>query len=151
MGVAFAALAAVGWATYIVLTQKVGERFDGLQGLSITIPVAALTAAVIGVPQAWGQVTWSVLAAALGLALLLPVLPFSLELLALRRLTTAAFGTLMALEPALGLVIGLVVLAQVPGILQVLGVVLVVIAGVGAERRGHRTETPPGAPPPLIE
>ena len=53
----------------------------------------------------------------LGLAILLPVVPFSLEMLALRRLTTSAFGTLMSLEPAIALVIGLLVLHQVPGLL----------------------------------
>ena len=138
VGVALAALSGLCWAAYIVLTQQVGDRFGGLEGLSITIPVAAVTAGVVGVPQAWGHITWEVVAASVGLALLLPVIPFSLELMALRRLTAAAFGTLMALEPALGLVVGLVLLAQVPVGLQVLGVVLVVIAGVGAERSGHR-------------
>ena len=142
LGVGLAALSAVCWATYIVLTQKVGDRFSGLEGLSITIPVAALTAAFVGVPQAWGHITWQVLAASLGLALLLPVLPFSLELVALRRLTTAAFGTLMALEPAIGVVAGVVILSQVPRPLQVVGVVLVVAAGVGAERNGHRDDGP---------
>ena len=151
VGLALAALSACGWATYIVLTQRVGDRFAGLQGLSITIPVAALTAAVIGIPQAAGHLTWSVLLEATGLALLLPVLPFSLELLALRRLTTAAFGTLMALEPALGLIIGFALLSQVPDTLQVIGVILVVAAGIGAERGGHRPEAAPGAPPPLID
>jgi inner membrane transporter RhtA len=64
--------------------------------------------------------------------------PFSLELLALRRLSTAAFGTLMCLEPALALVIGLVVLRQVPGIGAVAGIASVVAAGIGAERSGAR-------------
>ena len=80
------------------------------------------------------------------------MIPFSLELLALRRLTTAAFGTLMALEPGIGLAIGLVLLSQVPDPLQVVGVILVVAAGVGAERTGHRgapdtheLTVPPGA------
>ncbi len=152
VGVAFACLSGLSWATYIVLTQKVGDRFAGLDGLSITIPVAAVTAAVVGVPQAWGHLSWTVLAASFGLALLLPVIPFSLELLALRRLTTAAFGTLMALEPGIGLAIGLVLLSQVPDPLQVVGVILVVAAGVGAERTGHRgapdtheLTVPPGA------
>src|SRR5436190_1213244 len=79
--------AATGWALYIVLTAHVGDRFEGLEGLSITIPIAALTAAVIGVPQAAGNITLLTLVAAVGLAVLQPVLPFSLELLALRRLT----------------------------------------------------------------
>jgi inner membrane transporter RhtA len=149
VGVLFASLSGAMWATYIVLTQQVGDRFTGLEGLSITIPVAACAAAVFGVPQAWGHVTWQVLAAALGLALLLPVIPFSLELLALRRLTTAAFGTLMALEPAIGVVAGLLILSQVPRPLQVVGVVLVVTAGIGAERNGHRDDDSPAAFEPL--
>jgi inner membrane transporter RhtA len=63
---------------------------------------------------------------------------------ALRRLTTAAFGTLMSLEPAIALVVGLVVLHQVPGAWPVLGVAFVVAAGVGAERTGarQRRDTP---------
>jgi inner membrane transporter RhtA len=147
LGVCLAALSGVCWATYIVLTQQVGDRFSGLEGLSITIPVAACTAALIGVPQAWGHLTWQVLAAAFGLALLLPVIPFSLELIALRRLTTAAFGTLMALEPAIGVAAGVVILGQVPHALQVVGVVLVVTAGIGAERSGHRDDEPPAFEP----
>ena len=142
VGIGLAAAAALGWAAYIVLTQHIGDRFAGLQGLSITIPVAAVTAAFIGVPQAFGNITWQVVAAAFGLALLLPVIPFSLEMLALRRLTTAAFGTLMALEPAFGLLMGVLLLAQIPDVGQVLGVALVVAAGVGAERSGHREPEP---------
>ncbi len=142
VGIALAAVAACGWGTYIVLTQHIGDRFAGLQGLSITIPVAAVTAAVIGIPQAAGNITWPIVAAAFGLALLLPVIPFSLEMLALRRLTTAAFGTLMALEPAFGLLMGVLVLSQIPHVGQVVGVALVVIAGIGAERSGHREPEP---------
>jgi inner membrane transporter RhtA len=151
VGVALAVLAGGGWGTYIVLTQRVGDRLAGLRGLSLTIPIAAMTAAIAGVPQAAGHLSWEVLAAAVGLAILMPVLPMSLELLALRRLTTSAFGTLMALEPALGLLMGLVVLSQVPSAVQVIGIVLVVVAGVGAERGGHREVRAPGSPPPLIE
>jgi len=149
--VILAALAACGWGTYIVLTQRVGDRLAGLRGLSLTIPIAAMTAAIAGVPQAAGHLSWEVLLAATGLAILMPVLPMSLELLALRRLTTGAFGTLMALEPALGLILGFALLSQVPGMPQVIGIVLVVVAGVGAERGGHREVRAADSPPPLIE
>ncbi len=118
VGVLLAGMAALGWATYILLPQHVGDRIAGL--------------------------------AAIGLAVLLPVLPFSLELLALRRLTTAAFGTLMSIEPALGLIMGLVLLAQVPTPVQVLGIALVVTAGIGATRSGRRAQSA-NAPPTLIE
>jgi len=138
VGIGFAAIAGIGWGIYIILTQHIGDRFSGLQGLSITIPVAAVTASVIGLPQAAGHITWQVVLFAFGLAVLMPVIPFSLEMLALRRLTTAAFGTLMALEPAFGLLMGLVLLSQVPHVGQVAGVALVVVAGMGAERSGHR-------------
>ncbi|MDX5318506.1 MAG: EamA family transporter [Actinomycetes bacterium] len=137
-GVGFAALGATGWGTYILLTQRIGDRFTGIQGLSIKIPIAAAAAAVVGVPQAAGHITPGILAAALGLALLLPVLPFALEMLALRRMTHTAFGTLMSLEPAFGLLIGLIVLRQSPSWLQVLGIVLVVSAGAAAQRGGLR-------------
>ena len=143
LGLAFAAGAGVGWAAYILLTQRVGDRFSGLGGLSVTVPVAAATAAVLGVPQAAGRITPGVLLAAVGLALLLPVLPFALELLALRRMTPTAFGTLMAVEPAIGVLLGLVVLAQRPSVVQVVGVALVVLAG-GAAQRGGRREAAPG-------
>lgn len=137
-GLAFAALAGVGWATYILLTQRLGDRFSGISGLSLTVPVAAATAAIFGIPQAIGQFSFEVLAAAIGLAILLPVLPFVLELRALREMTHAAFGTLMALEPAIAVLLGLLLLHQQPAPLQVLGIVLVVAAGAAAQRGGRR-------------
>ncbi len=138
LGIAFAALAAVGWGVYIVLTQHVGDRFSGIGALSLTIPVAAATAAIVGIPQAIGHLDLGVLVTAAGLAVLLPVLPFALEMLALRRMTPTAFGTLMALEPAMGLVLGLIVLHQRPSVVQLAGILLVVLAGAAAQRGGRR-------------
>ena len=137
-GIAFAAAAAVGWASYIVLTRHVGDRFSGLSGLSLTVPIAAVASAAFGVPQAAGHISVSVVLAGVGLALLLPVLPYALELVAIRRMTMSAFGTLMAVEPALAVALGLVVLHQRPSALQVAGVVLVVVAGAAAQRGGRR-------------
>lgn len=138
VGVGFALAAACCWAAYILLTQRVGDKVAGLAGLGVSMPVAALTASLVAGPATLPQMTPGLWLVGLGLALLLPVLPFSLELLALRRLTAAAFGTLMSLEPAFALLVGLVLLAQVPGPLAVLGICLVVAAGVGAERTGAR-------------
>jgi inner membrane transporter RhtA len=139
VGVAFALAAAVCWAAYILLTQRVGEAVSGVAGLSISMPVAALVATVVAGPGVVGRLTPELMLAGLGLAILLPVVPFTLELLALRRLTTGAFGTLMALEPAFALMIGFVALHQVPNLLAVLGIGFVVAAGIGAERSGTRT------------
>jgi inner membrane transporter RhtA len=138
VGVAFALAAAICWAAYILLTQKVGDTVTGIAGLAISMPVAALVATVVAGRTVIGHLTPELLLVGLGLAILLPVVPFVLELLALRRLTTAAFGTLMALEPAFALLIGFLLLHQVPDPLAVLGLTLVVTAGIGAERSGGR-------------
>jgi inner membrane transporter RhtA len=138
IGVGLALIAAVCWAAYIVITQRVGDALAGLQGLAISMPAAALAASFLGAPQALPHLTVGAILLSAGLALLLPVIPYALELIALRRLTTAAFGTLTSLEPALALLIGLILLQQRPAPWQLAGVALVVVAGVGAQRHGQR-------------
>ncbi len=140
VGVAFALSAAVCWAAYILLTQHVGDAVEGITALAVTMPVAALTATVVAGPSTFGRLTPEILLYGIGLAILLPVVPFTLELLALRRLTTSAFGTLMSLEPAFALLVGLVLLDQVPDVLAVAGIAFVVTAGVGATRTGARQD-----------
>jgi inner membrane transporter RhtA len=138
LGVVLALAAACCWAAYILLTQAVGDEVAGIAGLSISMPVAAVVASLTVSPAALGRMTPELWLVGLGLAVLLPVVPFGLEMLALRRLSTAAFGTLMSLEPAIALVVGLVLLTQVPGPLAVVGIAFVVAAGIGAERTGGR-------------
>jgi inner membrane transporter RhtA len=142
-GIAFAALAGVGWGLYIVITQHVGDRFAGVNGLAISMPIAAIATAFVGIPQVWGNLTVEVIAVALLAALLLPLIPWTLELYALRRLTKSAFGTLMAIEPAMALAIGAVLLDQIPAWAQFVGMGCVVLAGIAAERSGHRDEELP--------
>ncbi len=137
-GVILALGAAACWAAYILLTQAVGDEIAGLQGLAVSIGVAALVSTPFATGDIGRAVTPHFLLAGLGLALLLPVIPFSLEMYALRRLTTAAFGTLMCLEPALAVLAGLALLGQVPQVLSLAGVAFVVLAGLGAERSGAR-------------
>jgi len=143
IGVAFALGAAACWAAYILLTQHVGDEVAGIRGLAVSMPVAGVTATLVAGPSTFGSLTWQLVLVGLGLALLVPVIPFALEMLALRRLSTAAFGTLMSLEPAIALIVGLIALGQVPGGLPVAGLACVVVAGIGAERSGGRTEPSP--------
>jgi len=143
-GIGLALAAAACWAAYIVLTQRVGDAVSGIGGLAVSMPVAGLVALLATGPSLAGDLTVEILLAGLGLAILLPVIPFALEMLALRRLTTTAFGTLMSLEPAIALLVGLVALNQTPGLVPVAGVALVVVAGAGAARAGAR---PPAAAP----
>jgi inner membrane transporter RhtA len=138
LGVGLALGAGACWAAYILLTQRVGDEVEGIKALAVTMPVAALAATLVAGPATLGRVTPELLVVGIGLALLLPVVPFTLELLALRRLNTSAFGTLMSLEPAFALLVGLVVLDQMPDLLAAVGIAFVVCAGVGAARNGAR-------------
>ena len=142
VGVAYALAAAACWAAYILLTQRVADEVPGIGGLGVSMPVAAVVATLVAGPAVLGELDLQLLVVGLGLALLLPVVPFVFELLALRRLTTAAFGTLMSLEPAIAVIIGLVILHQTPRLLGVVGIAFVVAAGIGAERIGAREREP---------
>ena len=137
-GIACALGAAGCWACYILLTQAVGDELSGLQGLAVSLPVAAVVTTLVAGPAVIPVLTPHLILAGLGLALLLPVVPFSLEMYALRRLSTAAFGTLMSLEPAIALIAGVLLLHQWPGAWSLAGVAFVVAAGIGAERTGAR-------------
>ena len=142
VGVLYALGAAVCWAGYILLTQRVGDEVAGINGLAVSMPVAGVVATIAVGPSVIERMTPEILVMGIGLALLLPVVPFALEFVALRKLTAAAFGTLMAMEPGLAMVIGLVLLHQVPGPSGVVGICLVVAAGIGAARAGSRQTVP---------
>ena len=103
------------------------------------MPVAGLVATVAVGPAVLDRMTPQILLLGVGIAVLLPVVPFTLELLALRRLTAAAFGTLMSLEPGFAMIVGFLVLHQVPGPFGLLGICVVVAAGIGAARAGARS------------
>ena len=152
LGVGFALLAGACWGVYNVLTQRIGDRFSGISGLALTIPIAAVFTAAVGLPQVLGgsEIWWAVLMAA-GIALITPALSFGLEMRALRRMTHTAFGTLLAVEPAFGILIGLLLLSQQPTPVQLLGIALVVTAGAAAQFGGARpapsdAQLPPRSP-----
>ncbi|MEU1125847.1 EamA family transporter [Streptomyces sp. NPDC005899] len=143
VGLLFGALSGACLGGYVVFTQKVGDRFAGVDGLALSLTVAALCAAPFGLPQAVGHFSTTVVVGSAAAALLLPVLPYVLEMVALRRLTTAAMGTLMSFEPGIAAVVGLVLLSQSMTLLQCFGLVCVVLASIGAVQRGRRPDATP--------
>lgn len=143
VGVLYALAAACCWAGYILLTQRVGDEVAGIKGLAVSMPVAGLVATLVVGPSVFERMTPEILVVGIGLAIMLPVVPFALEMMALRRLTTAAFGTLMALEPAFAMLLGFLILHQVPSWIGVAGICLVVAAGIGAARTGARQQQTP--------
>lgn len=133
VGVGFALLAGVGWALYILLSAATGRRFSGSTGLALASVVA--TAAMLPVGIATGGdklLDPRLLLLGLGVGLMSSVIPYSLELEALRRMPPRVFGILMSLEPAVAALVGVVLLGEVLSGLQWLAMVCVMAACAGA-------------------
>jgi inner membrane transporter RhtA len=139
-GIGFALVTAACWAAYILLSVALGRHTAGGAGLALGMVLAAAVAAPIGIVEAGTALLapW-VLVAGLGVALLSSVIPYSLELEALRRMPPRVFGVLMSLEPAVAALVGLVVLGEVLGIGEWVAVLLVVAASIGATWMGRTT------------
>lgn len=124
------ALAAGGcWAAYIILSGRTGASFPKLDGLAF----AMVTATVVTIPFGLGSIAqWTphLVVKGIGIAILSSLLPYSLELLALRRMSAKVFGIMLSLEPACAALAGLLVLGQRLSALQLVGMVLVVGASV---------------------
>jgi inner membrane transporter RhtA len=136
VGLGLAATAGACWAAYIILSRRAGAEFESLDGLALAMVVALLVVAPFGLGTVplW---TTEVVAKGLGIALLSSVLPYSLELLALRRLSPRVFGILLSLEPAAAALAGWLVLGQRLSPTQLAGMALVVLASavvMGASR-----------------
>ncbi len=131
-GIAFALTAALCWAAYILISGRVGRTGTGLAGLSLATAVAAVLVLPAGLAVA-GTALWrpSTLALGLTVGVLSSAIPYSFDLLALRRLPTAVFGVLTSLNPAVAALAGLLVLDQTLPLRQVLGIVLVMTASAG--------------------
>ena len=139
VGVGFALVAAVCWMAYIYLSKRTGAAFPGGSGLAIAMAVGALIVLPAGVIQADGAlVEPDLLGSALVVALLSSVLPYSLELEALRRLPEAVFGVLMSLDPAIAALVGFVALDQDLGARDLAAIAMVVVASAGAASLSHR-------------
>lgn len=134
-GVLLALLAGCWWAAYILLSARTGRAFPGLDGLALAMAVAAVLILPIGIAQGGsGFFDARVLGGGLLVALLSSLIPYSVELEALRRLPAHVFGVLMSLEPAAAAIAGLIVLGQVLKANEWAGMALVIVASAGATR-----------------
>lgn len=135
LGLAFAAIAGVCWAMYIVLAARAGPRFRGADGVALAMLVAALVPIGPGIAEG-GSALLSIDVLAIGAAvgLLSTAIPYTLETEALRRIPRHVFSVLMSLEPAVAALAGFVVIGQDLHVREVVAIALVVIASAGASR-----------------
>ncbi|MEV6967943.1 DMT family transporter [Hamadaea sp. NPDC051192] len=132
-GLLFAVAAGALWGLYILVGAALGRHTTEGNGLALGMAIAACIAVPVGVADSGTALLHpGVLIAGLGVALLSSVVPYTLDLEALRRIPPNVFGILMSLEPAVAAVIGLVVLQEALLGTQWLAVVCVVIASAGA-------------------
>jgi threonine/homoserine efflux transporter RhtA len=134
-GVAFALVAAACWAGYIMLSRATGRRFRGSSGLVIAMVVAAVLVTGPAIAAAGPALARpSLIAVGLAIGLLSSVIPYRLELEALRRVPTRVFGIWMSLEPAVAALVGLALLGESLLARQWLAIALVIVACAGAAR-----------------
>jgi inner membrane transporter RhtA len=143
-GVAFALGAGAMWAVYILASKQAGTRFPKADGLALAISVAAVVSLPIGIAEAGVTLLRpEALGSGLAVALLCSAVPYTLELLALRRLTAGAFGVLLSLSPAVAALAGFIVLHQQLSLIQMLAIGLVVVASTGAVCTGRSDRRSP--------
>ncbi len=149
LGVACALLAGVGWALYIVFGQKAG-RAHGPTAATWGLMIAAALTVPLGVASAGARLADpAILPFGIGVAIFSSALPYTLEMIALRRLSTRVFGTLMSFEPAIAAVAGVLLLHERLTATQWTAIAAIVVASVGAvtgERPERLTERADFAP-----
>ncbi|HDS6502637.1 TPA: threonine/homoserine exporter RhtA [Enterobacter asburiae] len=131
-GAALALGAGACWAVYILTGQRAGEEHG-----PATVALGSLIAAIVFVPIGMAQATesiwqWSVMPIGLAVAILSTALPYSLEMIALTRLPTRIFGTLMSMEPALAAISGMVFLGETLTLTQTLALCSIIAASMGS-------------------
>ncbi|MFH8477000.1 EamA family transporter [Streptomyces sp. NPDC018000] len=143
VGAAYALGAGVMWATYIVFSARTGRRFPQADGLALALVVAALLSLPLGIMESGSKLLVpSTLGLGAAVAVLSSVLPYTLELMALRRLPAPTFAVLMSLEPAIAAAAGFLVLDQALTTTDALAIALVIGASMGAVRSQARRAGP---------
>jgi inner membrane transporter RhtA len=132
VGVVYALAAGVGWALYIVFGQKAGQAHGPNASTWGLIIAALLTAPIGGIDAAVALLDPAMLPFALGVAIFSSALPYTLEMIALRRLSTKLFGTLMSFEPAIAALAGVVLLHEQLTATQWIAISAIISASVGA-------------------
>ncbi len=132
VGAGYALGAGACWAAYIVFGQKAGAD-NGIQTAALGVTIAALFIAPIGVVHAGAALLdVSLIPAALGVAVLSTALPYSLEMVALTRMSARTFGTLASLEPVFAALSGLIFLHEDLSLTQWLAIGAIIVASIGA-------------------
>lgn len=143
-GVGFALGAAFFWSLYIVFGKKAGEGTHGGPTAAIGMAFAALVSAPFGLVDAGTKLfQWQILPLGLGVAILSSALPYSLEMVSLKRIPLKTFGILMSLEPVLAAIAGIVFLKEMLTPLQLTAIACIVVASLGSSLTARQAAVQP--------
>jgi inner membrane transporter RhtA len=146
-GILLALLAGAFWAAYILLGQRVGAAFTGLDGLAVALGISSMLMIPVGLVQGGAHLLRpGVLLGGFAVAMMSSAIPYSLEITALRRLSSAAFGLLMSLDPAIAAIAGVLVLHQSLQLRTTAAVLMVVAASAGSTLTTRRRQPEPLGP-----
>ncbi|MEV0172834.1 EamA family transporter [Streptomyces sp. NPDC050803] len=135
LGATFALAAGAMWAAYIIFSARTGRRFPQADGLALAMAVGAVLFLPLGIAESGTKLLDPVtIGLGAAVAILSSVLPYTLELLALRRLPASTFAILMSTEPALAAAAGFLILDQALSVVEALAIALVIAASMGAVR-----------------
>lgn len=140
IGLGLAVLAGALWAGYILLAGPTGRHFEGVSGVTVASVVGAVLLAPFAVTLGTPVFNTHVLLVALAVGLLSSVIPYGLEMVALRRLKPGLFGILMSLEPAAAALFALLVLGEGLTVIECAAMACVIVASVGATRSRSRED-----------
>lgn len=132
-GIAFALGAGACWALYIIFGRRVGAAVHGGTATALGMAVAALVVLPFGVVHSgMDLLAWNVLPTGIAVAILSSAFPYSLEMIALKKLPAHTFGILMSMEPAVAAISGLLFLSEKLSAFQWLALGLIILASAGS-------------------
>jgi len=136
VGLGFAAGAGASWAGYILATARAGSDFPKLDGLALATAIGALVTAPFALVavEPGSALQWQVLGLGVLVGVMSSVIPYSLELISLRRLPPETFAILTCLSPVVAAVAGWLILGQHLSATGYVAIVLVTVASIGAVR-----------------
>jgi inner membrane transporter RhtA len=137
VGVAFALVSAAFWAMYVLTGSRASSAVPGCGGLAVAMTAASVILVPFGLRGAahiTGQPHLMLLA--VGMAIMASVVPYSLELAAMRRAPKRVFGILLSLEPAIATTAGWLLLGQRPGPAALAAIIIVIAASTGSTLYG---------------
>jgi inner membrane transporter RhtA len=142
LGVLLALAAGACWAGYILFGKKTGSHASGGITVALGITVAAVVLVPVGaVTQGLALLSWQVLPLGLLVGILSSAVPYSLEMVALRHMTSQNFSVFMSMEPAIAALAGLLILSELLTLWQWMAIALVIVASLGSSLTAGNTKS----------